>query len=76
MADSSRLVREAAERGDAAALQVQLAAGAAADVADKSGYTPLIVAAWGGHTAVVRLLLAHGADASAKTKASGSAPTP
>ncbi|KAA0176128.1 hypothetical protein FNF27_02517 [Cafeteria roenbergensis] len=60
MADSPRLVREAAERGDAAALQVQLAAGAAADVADKSGYTPLIVAAWGGHTAV------NGAEVEAK----------
>eukprot|EP00976_Prorocentrum_cordatum_P046214 933482-Prorocentrum_minimum.AAC.1 len=39
-----------------------LSAGAAVDTTSSSGYSPLYVAAAGGHVEVVRLLLRAGAD--------------
>jgi ankyrin repeat protein len=65
-ADAALLV--AAESGDAPAAAAALDAGAslAATADTPRGRAPLAVAAAGGHAAVVRLLLARGADASAR----------
>jgi ankyrin repeat protein len=58
-------VHAAAYRGDAAALKLQLAAGAAADSRDGHGRTPLHVATFQGHHDAIRALVAGGADLSA-----------
>jgi ankyrin repeat protein len=39
-----------------------LAHGAKVNVASKHGWTPLMTAAWEGHTMIVKELLKHGAD--------------
>jgi cytochrome c2 len=54
---------DVARRGDLAALEKLLAAGAPIDAPDGSGATPLYLAAAEGHTDVVTRLLAAGADA-------------
>jgi ankyrin repeat protein len=59
-----------AHRGPEAALQIAgilLAAGASANVAQQGGWTPLHQAAAHGQTALVELLLEHGADAAARS---------
>jgi ankyrin repeat protein len=53
---------DAAERGDAAALQAMLKAGAAVNSCDRYGQTALMLAARHGHLEAVRVLLAAGAD--------------
>ena len=52
----------AAQNGHCKAAEVLLKAGAAVDVANRKGSTPLHFAASWSHAAVVRLLLAAGAD--------------
>ena len=46
-----------------------LARGAAVDARCATGESPLIIAAYHGHTSVLRELLAHGADVNARTNA-------
>jgi ankyrin repeat protein len=59
------ILREAAERGDAAALGAMLACGFDANVPDEMGVTALHRAAMGGQVEAVRVLLAHGASMTA-----------
>ena len=56
-------LHEAARRGDLAAVEKLLAAGAQVDAPDGGGATPLYLAAGEGHAAVVARMLAAGADA-------------
>jgi fucose 4-O-acetylase-like acetyltransferase len=61
-------VYEAAKKGDLAAVQAAISAGA--DLNQPGGpfkTTPLILACWGGHDKVVDALLASGADANQKS---------
>ena len=57
---------EAAKCGDAARCEQLLRAGAVADAPGEYGWTPLMRAAWEGHTEAVRVLLQHGAKVSAQ----------
>jgi ankyrin repeat protein len=52
----------AAKKGDEKAVAAQIAAKASIDEPNDQGWTPLIIAAYGGHLAVVRQLLEAGAD--------------
>jgi ankyrin repeat protein len=56
---------DAARQGDAALLGGYLDAGAPANMANASGDSLLMLAAYHGHAPAVRLLLQHGADANA-----------
>lgn len=69
-ADSSlgEQLRDAAKRGDGAAVRALLEAGAEVDAATEYGVTPLFFAATRGHLDVVRLLLAAGADANVRDR--------
>lgn len=55
---------DAANRGDVAAVQRYLRSGVPVDVKSKGGMTAMRWACYQGHEAVVRVLLAHGADPS------------
>ena len=57
---------EAAKCGDAARCEQLLRDGAVADATGEYGWTPLMRAAWEGHTEAVRVLLQHGAKVSAQ----------
>lgn len=57
---------EAAKCGDAARCEQLLRDGAVADAPGEYGWTPLMRAAWEGHTEAVRVLLQHGAKVSAQ----------
>lgn len=50
------------EEGDITRVEASLRAGAHTEVRAPSGLTPLMIAACRGHVAMVKLLLAHGAD--------------
>ena len=54
--------REAADRGDAAALRAMIGAGADIDSCDQYGQTALMLAARHGHLEAARVLVAAGAD--------------
>lgn len=56
---------EAARAGDEAVLRAYLEAGAPAALANQSGDTLIMLAAYHGHAGAVRLLGEHGADANA-----------
>ncbi|HKQ60376.1 MAG TPA: PQQ-binding-like beta-propeller repeat protein [Candidatus Polarisedimenticolaceae bacterium] len=73
-ADSGEALREAAARGDLAAVRAQLEAGIPADAADEHGLTALIRAAQKGRSDVVRLLVERGADVSARESFFGATP--
>lgn len=62
----ARALLEAAERGDAAAIETALRAGVKVDVRDASGRTPLLLATHRNHSAAAKLLIAAGADVNAK----------
>ena len=65
---------EAISHGDLARVETLLAQGSPADNADAlSGSTPLIDAAFWGHTDIVKTLLAHGANPRAKNAGGSSA---
>lgn len=55
-------LHEAAGRGDTAGVERLLEAGAEVDAVDGSGRTPLVVAAYGAHLGVARVLIEAGAD--------------
>ncbi|HEY4638126.1 MAG TPA: ankyrin repeat domain-containing protein, partial [Burkholderiales bacterium] len=57
---SAAELHDAARRGDLAAVERLLAAGAQVDATDGGGATPLYLAAGEGHAAVVARLLAAG----------------
>ena len=59
---SAAELHDAARRGDLAAVERLLAAGAQVDATDGGGATPLYLASGEGHTAVVARLLAAGGD--------------
>ena len=59
-------IHSAASAGDLAEIKKQLEAGEDVDARDQYGYTPLVVAAGGGHTSSIKLLLGWGADVNAK----------
>ena len=59
---------ERARNGEAAIVELLLAAGAGVDAKDKKGWTALQYATLEGYAAVVELLLTAGADVSAKDK--------
>jgi len=59
---SAAELHDAARRGDLAAVERLLAAGAQLDATDGGGATPLYLASGEGHTAVVARLLAAGGD--------------
>jgi ankyrin repeat protein len=63
--DSDKLLMEAAEIGDAAAVQQFLQKGANVKAVSQYGSTALIKASFRGHAAVVQLLLAAGANVNA-----------
>ncbi len=73
-ADSGEELRTAALDGDLAAVERLLAAGVEADSADRWDMTALSFAAQEGHTAVVRLLLSHGANPDQRESFFGSTP--
>ena len=56
----------AADEGNALEVRELLAAGADANSQDEEGWTPLMIAAQGGHLEVMRALLAAGADTNMK----------
>lgn len=55
-------LHSACQVGSAECVEALVAAKAPLDVTDKAGATPLIIAAYGGHTSCVKLLMAAGAD--------------
>jgi cytohesin len=55
-----------AEKDDKAAVEAQLAAGAATETRDQYGCTPLQIAAFKGHSSAVSALLAAGANANSR----------
>lgn len=61
-------MRNAARRGQTAAVAALLGKGAAVDAADKNGRTALMMAAEKGHADAVKLLLERGANADARDK--------
>jgi len=64
---------EAAARGDLAATERALAAGAPLEARDASGRTALLAATQGGHVAVARRLIERGADVNAQDSIQDSA---
>jgi ankyrin repeat protein len=64
---------EAAARGDVAAVERALAAGAALEARDASGRSALLAATQGGHAAVARRLIERGADVNAQDQIQDSA---
>lgn len=75
MACDPEALRRAARQGDLARLRalLPLCGDPAEDLADAEGITPLMLAAAGGHEAVVEFLLRCGADASARDRLGRSA---
>ena len=67
-ADLGPDLRNAARKGDAAAIASLLSKGASVDSADKQGRTPLMLAAERGRAAAVKLLLEKGAKADARDR--------
>lgn len=61
---------DAVRRGDAEGVREQLARGANANARNRHGQTALMLAAHGGHLAVVQALLAHGVDTDVTATAS------
>ena len=61
-------VNFAAKGGDKEALGRLLKAGCDADMMDSNGWTPLMHAAFSGHTECLKLLIQHGADVSIRTE--------
>jgi uncharacterized protein len=59
-------IHSAARAGDLAEIKKQLEAGEDVDSRDQYGHSPLNLAAGGGHTSSVKLLLSWGADVNAK----------
>jgi ankyrin repeat protein len=53
------------KKGDLIAVRELIASGVGADLRNRSGWTPLMLAANEGHTPIVSLLLAEGADVQA-----------
>ncbi len=64
---------EAAARGDLAAVERALAAGAPLEARDNAARTALLAATQGGHTAVARRLIERGADVNAQDQIQDSA---
>lgn len=64
---------EAAARGDLAAVRRPPGPGAPLEARDGSGRTPVLAATQGGHAAVARLLIKHGADVNAQDSIADSA---
>ncbi|MDE2643043.1 MAG: ankyrin repeat domain-containing protein [Verrucomicrobiota bacterium] len=67
-------IHDAARNGDLAGVQAELDKGVDVNAKDDVGKTPLTYAARFGHKEVAELLLAKGADASAKTDDNGTTP--
>merc|ERR1711924_458285 len=57
-------LHRACDRGHAEAAKLLIQSGAAIDIDDTSGCTPLMLAAGGGHAETVRILLCAGASVS------------
>lgn len=66
-------IHRAAIRGDLSKLKKIIAAGGDLNLSDRSGITPLMIAAQKGHKEIVEYLIDHGADINAKTKGGFSA---
>jgi ankyrin repeat protein len=62
---AGRILLEATEAGDLQRMRQALAHGAAINIANAQGWTPLHIAAAGGDVTVLALLLEHGADVQA-----------
>jgi ankyrin repeat protein len=63
--------RKAAFGGDPATVKLYVEQGGAINGVNAKGMSPLMLAAWGGHGDIVRLLLEHGADMSIRQGSSG-----
>ena len=62
MADKAAALSLAARQGDVVAVAALIRAGASVNHSENDGWTVLRSAAWGGHTAIVQLLLEAGAE--------------
>ena len=73
--DGMSALHWAAERGDAAMVEVLVVAGAEVEAITRIGaYTPLHIASRGGRSEAVQALIDQGADVNARTAPSGSTP--
>ena len=67
-------LRDAAEQGNLARVQLLLGQGTGADETDRNGYTALWLAACEGHLAIVQCLVEQGADKEKVSRGGGSTP--